>query len=139
MRGPPIALELLHFLIGKTIRLEFAPRTETAGIAESQIAGFTDIALRRALVKTAGRNTEDLAGGDAIRLIAWIASSVKAPVAVELPFLAGNPGQNAALDRGKIGTDQHMSRRRNDHAAGAVADNGKRPRIQLAAHAHSRR
>ena len=53
MRSTPFILECLDFLIGKLIRLEFAPGAKTAGIAKRQITGFADVALRRTLIEAA--------------------------------------------------------------------------------------
>ena len=98
MRSTPFALERLDFLVGEFIRLEFPPGIQAALVAERQIAGLADAALRRVLRVGAGRHAEDLAGGDAVRLVARITCRVKAAIAVELPFFAGNPGQHAAFD-----------------------------------------
>jgi hypothetical protein len=80
MRSPPISLEFFNFLIGKLIRLEFAPGIETAGITKREITGLADGAFRRILIKAAVRYAEDFAGRYAIRLIARIAGSVKTAV-----------------------------------------------------------
>src|SRR5262245_24954055 len=94
MRSAPIELELLYFLISEAIQLELAPRVQAALVAEREIAGFADFAFRRFLVEAAVRDAEDLARGDAVRLIPRILRRVIAPIGIELPFLAGDPGQH---------------------------------------------
>ena len=61
MRRAPLAFELLDFGVGEFFRLEFAPRIETAHVAEGEIAGLADAALRAVLRVGAGRNAEDFA------------------------------------------------------------------------------
>src|SRR5262249_51992276 len=92
MQRPPFALELLNFFVGEALGLEFSPSIFAAHIAEGEIASFTDSTLRRFLIIRAVRHPEDLACGDAVRLIARITCCVKAAVLIEFPVLAGDPG-----------------------------------------------
>jgi hypothetical protein len=46
-------------------------------------------------------------------------------------LLARDPSQDAGLDRAKIGPEQPVSGRRNNHRAGAIADDGERLGIKL--------
>src|SRR6516165_1348631 len=92
MQRSPFALELLDLLVGEAIGLEFSPSIFGAHITESQIAGFADSALRRFLVIRAVRHPEDLACGDAVRLLARVACCVEAAILIEFPLLAGDPG-----------------------------------------------
>ena len=62
--------------------------------------------------------------------IARIARGVIAAIRIKLPLFASDPGQDAAFDAREIGADQHVTGRRNDHRAAAVADHGQRLRIQ---------
>ena len=108
-------LERLDFRVGEFVRLEFPPRIQAAHVAEREIAGLADTALRRVLCVGAGRHAEDLACGLAVRLVARITCRVKSAVGVELPIFASNPRQDAAFDRAEIGADQHVPGRCADH------------------------
>ena len=59
-------------------------------------------------------------------------SSVEAPVGIELPLFAGNPGQHPGFDAAEVGADQHMPGCCTDHGAAAVAHHRERSRIELA-------
>ena len=105
MRSTPFFLKLLHLGVGELLRLEFSPSIEAAHISVSKIRCFADGAFRRILVKSAIRYAKDLAGGDAIRLIARITRSVEAAIAVQLPLLAGSPRQYAGFNAAEVGAD----------------------------------
>jgi hypothetical protein len=98
MCGAPLALELLHLIIGKAVRLELAPRFQAALIAEGQITCLSDLPLRAVLVEAAIWDAEYFAGRDAVRLVARIFGRVEAAVGIQLPGLVSDPGQPAAFD-----------------------------------------
>ena len=77
-------------------------------------------------------NTENLARRCTIRFIAGIAGGIEAAVGVQLPLLAGSRSQHPTFDRAQVGTDKNMTMCRDDHAAAAIAQHRKRPRVQLA-------
>ena len=85
MRSPPLGFEGFNFSVGEFIRLELAPRMQTALVPERQIASLTYTALRRILGEGAGWNAINLARGLAqVRLVARIAGGIKSAVGVEL-------------------------------------------------------
>src|SRR5262245_42536233 len=114
VRGSPLALECLNFLIGEFLRLEFPPGPETAHVSKRKIAGLADAALRRALGESARRLAEYLAGSRAVGLVTGIVCSIEAAVGVELPLLLGDPCQHATFDAAEIRADQHMPMRCTD-------------------------
>src|SRR5262249_53576557 len=120
MGRTPFALELLNFGVGEAIGLEFPPGVEAAHIAEGKIARFADAALWRVLGVGAGRYAEDPACSLTIWLITRIVGCVIAAVSIKLPGLASRPRQHPRFDGAKIGANQYMSGRRNDHRPGAV-------------------
>ena len=124
-------LKDVDFVVSEAIRLEFPPGVQAARVAECQIASFADTALRRCFRVGAGRHAEDLAGRLAVGLVPRIARCVITAIGVELPVLAGDPRQHPGFNAAEIRADEHVAGRRNDHAAGAVADHRQRLRIQL--------
>ena len=98
MRSAPFGFERLNFRVGEFVRLEFAPGIQAAHVAECEIAGLANTALRGVLCVGAGRHAEDPACGLAVRLVARITRRVIPAIAVEFPNFTSNPRQDAAFD-----------------------------------------
>src|SRR5215467_3128903 len=126
MCSPPLGIKYFYLFVAESIRLKFPPCIDTAHVAEGEIAGLPHTPLWTVLRVGAGRNTEDAACGLAIRFITRVVCCIKTPICVELPFFAGYPCQNPALNRAEVGADQCVTGRGTNHCTRAVTHNGER-------------
>src|SRR5215831_9646485 len=114
MRSPPFSVECLYFIICEPIRLKFSPRIDASHVSKGEIAGFPHVPLGAILCVGTTRSAENATCGFTIRFVTLIACCVITPICIELPFFAGNPCQNPALDSAEVGTDQYVAGRSYD-------------------------